>query len=62
MILGSSYGDENEIQYFNKKLLLGQNIGFSKKMTSTLEKSVSSRSYSCNNNRDHYAFSDYQTA
>ena len=43
MVFGSSYGDENEIQYFTEKKSLGQNIGFSKDMTLIQEKSVSSR-------------------
>ena len=44
VVLGSSYGDEHEIQYLRRrKLFLGQNIGFPKKMTLAQEKSVSSR-------------------
>ena len=43
VVFGSSYGDENEIQYFTEKKCLGQNIGFSKEMTLIQEQSVSSR-------------------
>ena len=41
-----------------RKLFLGQNIGFSKKMTSTCELN---KVVAALDNRDHYTFSNYQT-
>ena len=63
MVLGSSYGDENEIQYFTeKKTIFGAKYWFLKENDlDSREKCELKKVVAALDNRDHYTFSDYQT-
>ena len=63
MVLGSSYGDENEIQYFTeKKTISGAKYWFLEENDlNSREKCELKKVVAALDNRDHYTFSDYQT-
>ena len=63
MVLGSSYGDENEIQYFTeKKTISGAKYWVLKENDlNSREKCELKKVVAALDNRDHYTFSDYQT-
>ena len=63
MVLGSSYGDENEIQCFTeKKNISGAKYWVLKENNlDSREKYKLKKVVAALGNRDHYTFSDYQT-
>ena len=63
MALGSSYDDENEIQYFSeKKTILGAKYWVLKENDlDSREKCELQKVVVALDNRDHHNFSDYQT-
>ena len=64
MVLGSNYGDENEIQYFTeKKTISGAKYWVLKENDlNSKEKCELKKVVAALVNRDHYTFSDYETA
>ena len=64
MVLGSNYGDENEIQYFTeKKTISGAKYWVLKENDlNSKEKCELKKVVAALVNTDHYTFSDYQTA
>ena len=63
VVLGWSYGDENEIQYFTeKKTISGANYWVLKENNlDSREKCERKKVVAALDDRDHYTFSDYQT-
>ena len=63
MVLGSSYGDENEIQYFTEKKTISRaKYWFLKENDpDSREKCKLKKVEAALDNRDHYTFSHYQT-
>ena len=63
MVLGSSYGDENEIQYFTeKKPISGAKYWVLKENDlKSRERCELKKVPAALDNRDHYTFSDYET-
>ena len=63
MVLGSGYGDENEIQYFTeKKIISGAKYWILRENhLNSKEKYELKKVVAAIDNRDHYTFNDYQT-
>ena len=62
VVLGSNYGDENEIQHFTEKTISRAKYWVLKENDlDSREKSELRRVVATQDNRDHYTFSDYQT-
>ena len=63
MVLGSSYGDENEFQYFTEKKTISgaKYLVLKENDPDSREKCELKKVVAALHNRDHNTFSDYQT-